>query len=146
MSNRHNISVFGQNTGMILDSAQLSQPFIFIRMIKKKRDGTWEKPSNQEGKAIKLGLHELCSVNQVLQRQKPEKQLYHKFNDTETRIIFKWETQKRQTLHISIGDYFKPVKEGHLELFMRLIAHIIDEKIKYATVRQQQEEQSNKST
>lgn len=144
MSNKHNISVFGKNTGMILDSAHLSQPFIFIRMIKKKANGSWEKPSNQEGKAIKLGLHELCSIHQVLQRQKAEKQLYHKFKDTETRIIFKWETQKRQVLHISIGDYFKPVKEGHLDLFIRLIDHIIDEKVKYATVRQKQEDdQSN---
>lgn len=143
MANRHNISIFGKSTGMILDSAELSQPFIFIRMIRKKSDNSWEKPSKQEGKAIKLGLHELCSINQVLQRRKQDQQLYHNFKGNETRIVFAWDSNKREHINITVGDYFKPVHDGHLEVLIRLVDHIIDEKIKYATVRQKRENTDN---
>jgi len=59
----HNQSFFGQKTGLLLNSADPSEPYIYLRFLKKKGDGTWEKPSNREGKNIKINLLEQIQIS-----------------------------------------------------------------------------------
>jgi len=53
MVDKHNKSFFGQSTGMFLQSSSKTDPFLFLRFIKKKESGTWEKPSIGGGKTFK---------------------------------------------------------------------------------------------
>ena len=64
---KHNISFFGQSIGMLMNSPGMAAGGIFIRMIKKKTDGIWEKPTLQEGKVVNLSLSEICEINEVIQ-------------------------------------------------------------------------------
>ena len=54
MGNHHNKSFFGTDSAILFDSGQLSSPAIFLTSIKKKEGGSWEKPSQKEGRAIKF--------------------------------------------------------------------------------------------
>ena len=64
MTDTHNQVFFGQNTALIVSSSSSSDPFMFIHFFKKKPNGTWEKPSFSEGKAIKLSLEEIVNAIQ----------------------------------------------------------------------------------
>jgi len=56
MVDKHNQSFFGQSTGMFIQSSSKHEPFIFLQFIKKKGDGSWEKPSQREGKQMYVGI------------------------------------------------------------------------------------------
>jgi len=69
MTDKHNQSFFGQSTGMFIQSSSKNEPFIFLQFIKKKGDGSWEKPSLREGKRVKCGLEEIIMILNVLKNQ-----------------------------------------------------------------------------
>ena len=69
MTDQHNYSFFGQKTGLTVQSALKNEPYKFLRFIKNKSDGEWEKPPKGEGKAIKFSLEEMVSILQVLGRK-----------------------------------------------------------------------------
>ena len=91
MVKQHNYSFFGQNTGLIINSPSDSDPFFFMRCIKRKSDGNWEKPSNGEGKVIKISLEETIMILDILNRKNLNWTGYHTFNDDKTQITFGWE-------------------------------------------------------
>jgi len=134
MVNKHSQSFFGQSTGLTLVSSSKTDSFIFFKCIKKKPDGSWEKPSLGEGKTIKCNLDEIVMILEVLKRNKDSWSSYHNFNDIKTQISFKWEDGSKQKLLIYIGKYSKMLNFAQTEIFRMLLKHIIKEKIEFATI------------
>jgi hypothetical protein len=133
MANKHNMSFFGQTTGIILQSAAKTEPWIFFRCIKKKPKGTWEKPSKGEGKVIKCSLEEIIMILSVLNKKMESWSAYHSFKDMNTQIQFKWDENDGETLWVHIGNYSKMLKYSQIELLRLLLTHILNEKIEFAT-------------
>ncbi len=134
MVNKHSQSFFGQSTGLTLVSSSKTEPFIFLKCIKKKPDGSWEKPSLGEGKTIKCNLDEIVMILEVLNRNKDSWSSFHNFKDVKTQISFKWEDAAKQKLLIYIGKYSKMLNYAQTEIFRMLLKHIIQEKIEFATI------------
>jgi len=134
MGDSHYKSFFGQNTGLILNSSTKSDPFFFMRCIKKKPDGNWEKPSKGDGKVIKFSLEEAIMILQVLNRRLLNWKSYHTYKDNKTPISFSWEDEKAKTLWINIANYSKMLNFAQAEILRLLIAHLLNEKIEFATI------------
>jgi len=134
MVDKHSQSFFGQSTGLTIRSSSKTEPFIFLKCIKKKPDGSWEKPSLGEGKTIKCNLDEIVMILDVLNRNRASWTSFHNFNDVKTQISFKWEDDSKQKLLIYIGKYSKMLKFAQIEIFRLLLKHILDEKIEFSTV------------
>ncbi len=134
MVDKHSQSFFGQSTGLTIRSSSKTEPFIFLKCIKKKSDGSWEKPSLGEGKTIKCNLDEIVMILDVLNRNRASWTSFHNFNDVKTQISFKWEDNAKQKLLIYIGKYSKMLKFAQIEIFRLLLKHILDEKIEFSTV------------
>ena len=134
MVNKHSQSFFGQSTGLTLVSASKTDSFIFFKCIKKKPDGSWEKPSLGEGKTIKCNLDEIVMILEVLNKNKDSWSSYHNFNDIKTQISFKWEDDAKQKLLIYIGKYSKMLNYAQTEIFRMLLKHLLKEKIEFATI------------
>ena len=134
MVNKHSQSFFGQSTGLTLVSSSKAEPFIFLKCIKKKADGSWEKPSLGEGKTIKCSLDEIVMMLEVLNKKKDTWSSYHNFNEIKTQISFKWEDDAKQKLLIYIGKYSKMLNYAQTEIFRLLLKHLIKEKIEFSTV------------
>ena len=133
MGDTHSKSFFGQNTGLIINSSSKSDPFFFIRCIKKKPVGSWEKPSAGEGKVIKCSLDEIVMILQVLNRKQLNWSSYHTYKNNQTSISFGWEDEQAETLWINIANYSKMLNFAQAEILRLLLVHILHEKIKYAT-------------
>jgi len=133
MANQHSQSFFGQNTGIIINSSAKEEQFIYIRCIKKKSNGIWEKPSSKEGRVIKCSLDEIIMLLQVLNRDILKWQCFHTYKQTETSISFSWEDEKAKTLWINIANYSKMLRFAEAEILRLLLTHILKEKIAYAT-------------
>lgn len=134
MTDKHSKSFFGQLTGLTIQSSSKSEPFIFLRCIKKKSDNSWEKPSMGEGKVIKINLEEIVMMLQVLNHDMPSWTSFHSYKDNKTQISFKWEDEKEKKLWINIGNYSKMLNFAQVEIFKLLLKHILKEKIKHATI------------
>ena len=134
MGKIHSKSFFGQNTGLIINSSSNSEPYFFIRCIKKKHDGTWEKSLRGEGKVIKCSLEEIVMMLEVLNRKCSNWSSYHSFKDNQTQIAFEWEDEKARTLWIKIDKYSKMLNFAQAEILRRLLNHFLEEKIVHATV------------
>jgi PII-like signaling protein len=134
MVEKHSQSFFGQSTGLTLLSSSKSDPFIFLKCIKKKSDGSWEKPSLGEGKTIKCNLDEIIMILEVFKRTSDSWSSYHNFNDVKTQISFKWEDGVKKKLLIYIGNYSKMLNFSQTEIFRLLLKHILEEKIEFATI------------
>lgn len=107
---RHQYSFFGQKSAVILDSGPWEDPHIFLRFLKKKEDGSWEKPRNKEGKNIKLNMLELVALLAVCGKKSPKWSTVHKFGEETTPIsaeIIKGTPPKEDTMSISIPGYVK---------------------------------------
>jgi len=133
MVDKHSQSFFGKSSGLTIQSSSRSEPFIFLKCIKKKADGLWEKPSKGEGKTIKCSLDEMVMINEVLHKRLENWSGYHNFNDTKTQITFKWENERKERLYINIGSYSKMLSFSQIEILRLLINHMLSEKIEYAT-------------
>jgi len=134
MVDKHSQSFFGQSTGLTIRSSSKTEPFIFLKCIRKKPDGSWEKPSLGEGKTIKCNLDEIVMILDVLNRNRASWTSFHNFNGVKTQISFKWEDDAKQKLLIYIGKYSKMLKFAQIEIFRLLLKHILEEKIEFATV------------
>ncbi|TFG25273.1 MAG: hypothetical protein EU529_01725 [Promethearchaeota archaeon] len=133
MGDSHSKSFFGQNTGLVINSSSKSEPFFFIRCIKKKPGGSWEKPSAGEGKVIKCSLDEIVMILQVLNRKQLNWSCYHNYKNNKSSISFGWEDEQAETLWINIANYSKMLNFAQAEILRLLLVHILHEKIKYAT-------------
>jgi hypothetical protein len=128
----HNQSFFGQSTGMILQSSSKAEPFIFLRFLKKKENGVWEKSSTGEGKTIKCNLEEIVMMLEVLKKKIKSWSTVHSYKDDKTPISFSWEGES--IIWINVGDYPKMMNFAQVEIMKLLLDHILQEKIENATV------------
>jgi len=133
MVDKHSQSFFGKSSGLTIQSSSRNEPFIFLKCIKKKADGLWEKPSKGEGKTIKCSLDEMIMISEVLHKRLENWASYHNFNDTKTQITFKWENERKERLYINIGSYSKMLSFSQIEILRLLLNHMLSEKIEYAT-------------
>lgn len=83
---RHNKSFFGQKTGLIFYSDDQSSEYVYMTFIKKQENGIWEKPSERQGKKIKLNLGELIMIRRVFAGLDDKWSTFHTFNDEKTQI------------------------------------------------------------
>ena len=126
----HSQSFFGQKTGIILNSAKNNEPNIFLRFIKKKEDGSWEKPSLKEGKNIKFNLLEIIEILRIFSSENSKWTTVHKFGNDSTSISFE---NSDNTVKIYISGYSKYMKFPEIKLFYDLLTHIYHEKIEFST-------------
>jgi len=145
MVDKHSQSFFGKSSGLTIQSSSRNEPFIFLKCIKKKADGLWEKPSKGEGKTIKCSLDEMIMISEVLHKRLENWVGYHNFNDTKTQITFKWENERKERLYINIGSYSKMLSFSQIEILRLLLNHMLSEKIEYATSSNFSEEWKGKS-
>lgn len=131
---RHDQIFFGQAAALTISSPAKDAPYVFLRCIKKKPDGSWEKPTKGEGKAVRLSLEEMIMILQVLNQKLQNWSSYHSYKEENTQISFAWENGASQKLWINIGDYSKMLAFSQIELLRLLMEHLLKEKIKFATI------------
>lgn len=150
MANFHNYSFFGKATALIFQSGRMSDPYVFIRCIKKKGEKNWEKPSQGEGKAIKLNLEEIVMILNVFQEKVQNWSSYHKYKGENTQISFNWDkSQENVTNHrlwINVGEYAKMLNFAQVEIFKTLLQHVFKEKIEYSTAPDKLSNQESKKS
>lgn len=127
---KHNVSFFGKKSAMLVNSPGLESKFLFVRMIKQKESGAWEKPSEGQGKLIRFSLEEQCQMLNVLNRYSEDFSGFHTFKEAKTSFSVKW---KEETLWFNVGDYSKPLTASQVDYFRRIMEHIVEEKIANAT-------------
>lgn len=131
MTDSHNLSFFGQSTGMFIQSTSKEEPFIFLQFIKKKQDRVWEKTSLREGKRIKCNLEEMVMILEVLKKNCKAWSTVHKFKEEKTPISVNWEGETK--LWFNVGEYPKMLTFAQIEILKRLMEHLLHEKIEFAT-------------
>ncbi|MBD3198204.1 MAG: hypothetical protein GF317_24355 [Candidatus Lokiarchaeota archaeon] len=136
MTNSHNYSFFGKKSAVIVKSSSKNDPFIFIQCLKTDDNGVWEKPSQGEGKIIKLSLEEMIMILEVLQKKQNKWSAYHSFNDNDTQINVNWDSN-REKVWFNIGEYRKSLNIAQFEILKMLLKHFLKEKIEFATTRQE---------
>ncbi len=133
----HNMSFFGQKTGAIFNSANRHEDFFFVRFIRKKQDGSWEKPSQGQGKSIKFNLGEMVQIMDIFSKSTPEWSTVHKYQGDSTSISFKGQKNAVQIFvsNCSGPSYSKYLKYPETKIFLDLLSHVYEEKIQFATGR-----------
>ena len=126
----HRQSFFGQKTGLLLDSANITDAFIYLRFLQKKPSGQWEKPSLKEGKNIKVNLLEIIQILRVFSSNAAKWSTVHKFGDENTSITVE---HSNGTVNFFVSGYNKYFKYPETKLFADLLGHIYHEKIENAT-------------
>lgn len=117
---------------MFIQTPSKSEPFIFLKFIKKKNNGTWEKMSNGEGKTIKCGLEEIVMMLEVLNKKKKTWSTVHSFKEGKTPISINWEGDSK--VWFNVGDYPKMLGFTQIEILKLLLNHILEEKIIFSTI------------
>ncbi|MFX1327492.1 MAG: hypothetical protein ACFE91_05035 [Promethearchaeota archaeon] len=133
MADFHTKTFFGQRTSVSITSPSQQVPYIFLSCISRKKDNSWEKPSEGEGKTVKLSIEEIICILEVLNRRSANWRGYHVFKERKTEIYVGWEDDSRQVLRIKIGDYNKKLRFPNLNFMTLLLDHILNEKIEFAT-------------
>ncbi|MBN1801083.1 MAG: hypothetical protein JW891_06210 [Candidatus Lokiarchaeota archaeon] len=140
MVDRHDYPFFGQTTGMIVSSNSRSEPYMFLKCIKKKQDGSWEKASLGEGKTVKFSLEEMMEIVDLFKGNADKWSGFHDFNGEKTQISINWENGEKKNVWVKINSYARRFQGGQMGVFRDLLAHILDEKIAHATVMSVQRE------
>jgi len=144
----HRKSFFGANTGILYDSGPSSSPAIFLTFIKKKVDGSWEKPSQKEGRAIKFSLVDIAFILQVLRGDKNAWNTVHSFEERKISISIERDSGNKENLKVKAGDYLKLLNYGETEVFKALLEHTFQEKVISSTEVKKREDfsESKKET
>lgn len=133
MADYHTKTFFGQKKALILTSPAQTVPYIFLSCITKKKDGSWENLSNQEGKTVKISIEEIICILEVLNKKSANWRGSHVFKERKTEIYVGWESEAREVIQIKIGEYVKKMRFPNLNLFILMLEHILGEKIEFAT-------------
>ncbi len=128
----HQLDFFGKNSAFILNAGAKNEPFIMLKFIKRKQDNNWERLN--EGKAVKINLREMIYILAVLERKVPSFQTVHKFKEETTKISFKWDDLDSNLLWINVADYSRSLLFPETDLLMRMMKHLVDERIEFATI------------
>lgn len=142
---RHNLAIFGKKVGIIIDSDSMKNPHIFIRALKCKDSGVWEKSSLREGISVNLKLSEIIAFSEVLNGTIKEFKTMHKYKESTTAISIVRDSVDSNLIKIRIGAYDKPIVFPDTILLSKFISHLIDEKIANATVSTEKEKIENES-
>jgi hypothetical protein len=108
-------------------------PYIFLSCINRKDNGSWEKPSEGEGKTVRLSIEEIICILEVLKKRSANWRGYHVFKERKTEIYVGWEDESRQVLRVKIGEYKKKLRFPNLTFLTLMLDHILIEKIEHAT-------------
>jgi hypothetical protein len=141
MVEKHTQNFFGQKTAIIVDSNRKDEPCIYVRCLKKKKDGEWQNFS--ESKVVKFSLLEMIAINDVLNGKRKTWNTFHAFNEVKTPISFAWDEHDFDLLWINIDDYSRPLNYPETELLRRLMDHLVEEKIASATCRNELPEKTD---
>ncbi len=133
MADFHIKTFYGQKKSVRVTSPSKQVPYIFLSCLNRKNDGSWEKPSEGEGKTVRLSIEEIICILEVLYRRSANWRGYHLFRDRKTEIYVGWEDESRQVLRVKIGDHIKKLRFPNLNFMTLLLDHILNEKIEYAT-------------
>jgi len=91
----------------------------------------------REGKKIKFSLEEIIMILEVLKEKRDTWSTFHTYKEEKTVIVFKWleekDKEKDKVLQIKIGNYVKRLNWAQIKILEKLLAHILDEKIIFAT-------------
>ena len=82
----HSQVFFGQTTGIIVKSPSKEEPYIFVQCIRKKPDGVWEKPTNGEGKSVRLSLEEIIMALGVLNGKTEKWTTVHEYQGAKSHL------------------------------------------------------------
>jgi len=135
MVDKHYISFFGKDQGLIINTSDFSDKIhlIFIQKI----DNQWQKL--QEGLQIALDIPEICEVAEFLESREGNINIIHSPKGSDDVKNFRFEfNDEKNTLFIK-GKYgnkpdyrrfSKPLSKGELRAFIKLWLHMEDEKIK----------------
>ncbi len=146
MALKHSKSFFGRNTGLHILSLDKTIPYTILSCFKRKNDGSWEDPLKGEGRSVSLIIEEMISFLEVLKGNHLKWRGYDMTKNNGVEIIVSLEEKTKQEVSIKIGQYEKKLKFPNLNVLRLLIAHIIEEKIKFATNEESSESVgSNKS-
>jgi len=129
----HIKTFYGQKKSVRVTSPSKQVPYIFLSCINRKNDGSWENPSEGEGKTVRLSIEEIICILEVLYRRSANWRGYHVFKDRKTEIYVGWEDESRQVLRVKIGEYIKKLRFPNLNFMTLLLDHILNEKIEFAT-------------
>ncbi len=127
---QHRYPFFGKKVGILFDSADWQVPHVYMRFIKKKPTGVWEKPSAQEGKVIKFNLLEIISIKEVITHPGSKWSTVHRFQHDSTPITFE---HKGTSVQILLPGYQKYLNLTEATLLADLFSHVYAEKIEHAT-------------
>jgi hypothetical protein len=128
---RHSRSFFGQKIGMLFDSGSWDYEYVYLTFLKKLESGTWEKPSKGKGKKIKINLGEQILIAKVLSGELPKWNAVHSFKEQTTSISVN--RDEKEGIWIRVGSYRKRLVSPETDILLKLMEHIINEKIMYAT-------------
>ncbi len=145
---QHSYNFFGQKTALFFNSPSKFDSHVFFRVIKKKNNETWEKPSQGEGVIIRLSLEEQVQVLDVLEQKADSWSGYHKYKGNGTPIKVAWKKDKepeKNTIWINIGNYSKMLSAPEIQILKMLMSHILEEKIAFATFSKKNPQQSKRS-
>ncbi len=137
MTDTHSQSFFGDKVGVIVKSNRKDEPFIYLQCIKKKTDGTWEKPSLGEGKIVRLSIEEIIQVIDVFSNETSWNTV-HIFKEKSTRIAIEWDKDNKG-FWINVGPYSRIIKFPQSEFLRQLLKHLMSEKVEFATSGEMQE-------
>jgi len=133
MTDYHTKTFYGQKSSIILTSPSKSVSYIFLSIINRKEDGTWERSSKGEGKTVKITIEEIICILEVLHKNSANWRGFHVFKERKTEIYVGWEKESRQVIQIKIGDYIKKLRFPNLNFLTLMLEHILGEKIEFAT-------------
>ena len=133
MTDYHTKTFYGQNSSIILTSPSKSVSYIFLSIINRKEDGTWERTSEGEGKTVKITIEEIICILEVLNKNSANWRGFHVFKERKTEIYIGWEKESRYIIQIKIGDYLKKLRFPNLNFLTLMLEHILSEKIEFAT-------------
>ena len=116
---------------MILQSSSKSDSVTYATFIKKKDEQNWEKPSQSEGKKIKMSLEELAVIYRLLEKKVESWKGFHSYEGTKTSIELNWSGDDE--IQIKVDQYLKPIKGGQLDILRLFVKHLLKEKVEFAT-------------
>jgi hypothetical protein len=126
----HRIPFFGQTAAMIVESPGWDNPVLFLRMLRKKEDGKWEKCKPGEGRVLKLNLLEMICIRDLLAKDHGTWTTFHTNKEEKFKIALE---KTEDTLKINIAEYAKLIKYPETVLLHELLCHLVQEKIEWAT-------------
>ncbi|MHA1240989.1 MAG: hypothetical protein ACTSQU_09355 [Promethearchaeota archaeon] len=133
MTDYHIKTFYGQKSSITLTSPSKSTPYIFLSCINRKKDGTWERTSEGEGRTVKISIEEIICILEVLLKKSANWRGFHVFKERKTEIYLGWEKESREVVQIKIGEYIKKLSFPNLNFFTLMLEHILSEKIEFAT-------------